>query len=191
VNRQLSEQLCRAFTRGIQEALTADWPEEDLDDLVDRFGQTVVNAIEAGYKRDAKTLMMGMAQLSTSAYQMAQGVWNPIARPASSLAMAERIAENRGFQPLAVHALACWAVAITYPLVHIQVPHRLFHEGIALLGPNPPWDSAIALCKRSWWRRRWANKLPGDASDRLQDILNSAAALHDPRGRRPARGGTT
>jgi hypothetical protein len=189
VDRQLSEQLCRAFTRGIQEALISNWPEEDLDALVDGLGQAVVNALDANYQRDARILMLGMTQLSTSAHQVAEGAWNQLARPASSLAIAEATAESRGFKLLAVHALACWAVAVTYPLVHVKLPHPLFDESIRLLGPNPPWDAAITLCKRPLWRRRWANKLQGDAADRLQDILNTAAALHNRRGSPPVRRG--
>jgi hypothetical protein len=187
VSRQLSEQLCRAFTRGIQEALKLSWPEEDLDDLVDGLGQATINAIDAGHQRDAKTLMLGMAQLATTAHQVSEGVWNQLARPASSLAIAERTAERMGSTPLARHALACWAVAVAYPLVHVQTPHPLLEESIGLLGPAPPWDSAIALSRRQIWRRRWANKLQGDTADRLQDMINHAAALHRPEASRPIR----
>jgi hypothetical protein len=134
--------------------------------------------------------MLSMAQLSTSAHQVAQGAWNLLPRPATSLAIAERTAESSGFKSLAVHALACWAVAVTYPLVHLEFPHPLFDDSVRLLGPNPPWDSAIALCKRPLWRSRWANKLQGDAADRLQDILNTAAARHNPQSQPPVRRGS-
>jgi hypothetical protein len=113
--------LCRAYTRGIQEALTSGWPEEDLDSLVDALAAATTAAISAQHVRDSKTLILGLGQLSTSAHQVSEGAWNQLTRPATALATAERTAEEKGLQTVALHALACWAVAVAYPLAHVEV----------------------------------------------------------------------
>jgi hypothetical protein len=177
VGRLFSQQFCTALVQATEEALSLNAPERELDSLVDSLGNMADEAISAKQQRESKTLLMGLALLSTSVYQVTEGAWNFLARPAAALASAERAAEDQGLRGVATHALACWAVAVVYPVYHVQQSHPLHAESLQLLGSDPPWDAAIALVKRPLWRSIWANKLRDGATDALLTALREGRRI--------------
>jgi hypothetical protein len=176
VERWIGEELRRVFVSASEEALRLQAPQEELDWLVNYHGDAAMEAIKVSHVPESEALLIGLAQLSTTPYQVTEGVSNYLSRPASSLAAAERVAEEKGLIDLAALALSCWAVAITYPRFHLAVDHPLFEEGLKFLGPKPPWDLAIARVKDEHWRQLWANKFKTGEFDFMADVLRSAHA---------------
>ena len=118
--------------------------------------------------------------MTTTPYQVTAGATNYLTRPASSLASAERCAEEEGQLALASYALANWAVAIAYPQIHFgqNYHHPLFEEGVHRFGDHPPWEEAIAISRSSSWSAQWANQLQGRTGF-TTEILELARDLHE------------
>jgi hypothetical protein len=172
----IGEELRRVFVNAGEEALRLQAPQEELDWLVNFHSDAALEAIKVKQVPEGESLLMGLAQLSTTPYQVTEGVSNYLSRPASSLAAAERIAEEKGLVDLAALALSCWAVAITYPRFHLGVNHPLFEEGLKFLGSQPPWDLAVARVTDDRWRQLWANKFKTVEFDFMIDTLKSGRA---------------
>ena len=175
----LADELYRTYVGVCEEALRLQTPEHEIDEIVDYFGDATYTFIEAHQELESKQMMTGLAQLATSSYQVMPGVTNYMTRPASTLAKAERYAEQEGQSLLASLALANWAVAISYPQVHFGYAyHPLFEEGVRYFGDHPPWQAAIECAKNPSWNLQWANKLQ-NRLDFLVSILELARDLHE------------
>jgi hypothetical protein len=175
----LADELYRTYVSACEEALRLQSPQLEIDEIVDYFADATFTFIKAHQVADSEQLLTGLAQVTTTPYQVTVGATNHLSRPASSLASAERCAEEAGQVTLASYALANWAVAIAYPQIHFgQNHHPLFEEGIHLFGDNPPWEEAIRISHSSSWSTKWANQLQGRTSF-TTEILELARDLHE------------
>jgi hypothetical protein len=174
----LGPQLRGIYTRACEEALRLQSPQEEIDLVVDYFDQSLQTFIAAHQESESKDMLVGLARLATTPYQITPGAFNYLSRPASALAAAERAAENERLPEVAILALANWAVTMLYSQTHFLVVHPLFGEGLRLLGENPPWESAIGRVRDPTWNSQWANQL-GDKVEALGDILEVARDARD------------
>lgn len=148
----LADELYRTYTGVCEEALRLQSPQHEIDLLVDDFGSATLTFIRAHQEHESKQMITGLARLTTSPYQVTEGVTNHLVRPASTLAAAEQCAERENLPVIAAFALANWAVAIAFPQVHFGVTyHPLFEEGVRGFGPHPPWTAAIELVRNPVW----------------------------------------
>ena len=175
----LADELYRTYVGVCEEALRMQTPQHEIDEIVDYFGDATYTFITAHQELESKQMMTGLAQLATSPYQVMPGATNYLTRPASTLAKAERYAEQEGQPLLASLALANWAVAISYPQVHFGYAyHPLFEEGVRYFGDRPPWQAAIECTQNSSWSLQWANQLQ-NRLDFPISVLELARDLHE------------
>lgn len=168
----LGAELRRVFVGTTEEALRLQTPQDELDQLVVRYGNVTRQAIIAGHEEEAETLIIGLAQLATTPYQVTQGATNYLSQTASALAAMERVSEENGLESLAVLALACWAVSILYVRVHFSQEHPLLKDSLSQLGQTPPWQWAIDKSKQEQWRYQWANQLGEGGLNQLPKFLS-------------------
>lgn len=175
----LADELYRTFVGVCEEALRLQTPQHEIDEIVDAFADATFTFISAHQESESRQMMTGLAQLTTSPYQVAPAVTNYMTRPASSLAKAERVAEDESQTFLASLALANWAVAISYPQIHFGYTyHPLFEEGVRFFGDHPPWQAAIACIQDPSWALQWANQLQ-NRLDLPVSMLELARDLHE------------
>jgi hypothetical protein len=175
----LADELYRTYVGACEEALRLQSPQLEIDEIVDYFADATFTFIKAHQEAESKQLLTGLAQVTTTPYQVTAGATNHLSRPASSLASAERCAEEEGQLTLASYALANWAVAIAYPQIHFgQNYHPLFEEGVHRFGDHPPWEEAIAISRSSSWSAQWANQLQGRIGF-TTETLELARDLHE------------
>lgn len=175
----LADELYRAYVGACEEALRLQSPQLEIDEIVDHFASATFTFIKAGQVAESKQLLTGLAQVTTTPYQVREGVTNHITRLATCLASAERCAEEAGHPTLASYALANWAVAIAYPQIHFgQDHHPLFEEGVHMFGDHPPWAEAIEISRSSSWSIQWANQLHS-RTDFTTELLELARDLHE------------
>ena len=175
----LADELYRTYVGVCEEALRMQTPQHEIDEIVDYFGDATYTFIAAHQEPESKQMMTGLAQLATSPYQVMPSVTNYLTRPASTLAKAERCAEQEGQPLLASLALANWAVAISYPQVHFGYAyHPLFEEGVRYFGDRPPWQAAIECTQNPSWSLQWANQLQ-NRLDFPANVLELARDLHE------------
>jgi hypothetical protein len=175
----LGNEMNAVFVQATEEALRLGSAENEVDHLVDAHGEATARFIRAHQIEEARAVLEGLAQLGVTSHQVGAAGINFLSRPLPAIARCEAEAESRELWGLAARALALWATCTAYTTHQFEMPHPLFGQSQELLGPTPPWESAISLVETQEWQARWANKLPGAASRGPASLLRAQLAWRD------------
>jgi hypothetical protein len=154
-----ADEFTLAHVAAGEEAVRLQAPGNEADKISEFLTSAAITFIKSGRVAEAKPLVDALLRLSVTVNQVAAGTFNLYAAPGNALAELEAVAEEEGLEELSAYCLAAWALAMSYPQFHYNVPqHPLWAVGVSTLGPDPHWEAAQAVIRSEDWQRTWAHR---------------------------------
>jgi hypothetical protein len=170
----LGADLSAALVRAGEEYLSVEAAEHDLEAIAWTIEEAAKNAIRANQPDEARELNDGIIRLGVSSHQVRRETVNLWPQAAPSLARTQRVAQERGLLDVSAHALAGWALAVSYMLVHFGARHPGLDLSINEMSEDPPFALAADIIRSNQWQRNWTNKL-GSGIEPCLEALKYAA----------------